>query len=246
MLEQSSADKCASTALFQNLPRYAGAVVAAVGLLIIASWYAHWRPILQMVPNTAPMQFNTAVCFILSGAGLFLLTTSRAKIVPWLGGATAFIGLLTLLEYLTGRDFIIDQIFLKPYFEAATTYPGRMSPLASVCFIFIGTGILLVSAKKKWTHRLTAAGMLACMVGAIVLVALFGFALGIEAATGWGAYSRIAVNTSVTFLFLSTGLLIWTCQTARRENFNFLRWLPVTGAVTLMVMIAFVSAVNMA
>jgi hypothetical protein len=82
MLEQSSADKCASTALFQNLPRYAGAVVAAVGLLIIASWYAHWRPILQMVPNTAPMQFNTAVCFILSGAGLFLLTTSRAKIVP--------------------------------------------------------------------------------------------------------------------------------------------------------------------
>jgi hypothetical protein len=35
-------------------------------------------------------------------------------------------------------------------------------------------------------------------------------------------------------------------QTARRENFNFLRWLPVTGAVTLMVMVVFVSAVNMA
>ena len=77
-------------------------------------------------------------------------------------------------------------------------------------------------------------------------VALFGYLFGIEVAYGWGAYSRMAVNTAATFLLLSIGLLIWSGQTALRQNFNFFRWLPVTGSVTLMAMIAFVSAVSLA
>src|ERR1700722_2025694 len=135
MPEQSFIKKLADASLFRQLPRYAGAAVALFGLLIIASWHAHWRPILQMLPNTAPMQYNTALCFIVSGAGLFLLTTRRADYAPWLGGAVAAFTLLTLLEYLTGRNFFIDQIFFKPYLQADTIYPGRMSPLAAVCFI---------------------------------------------------------------------------------------------------------------
>jgi CHASE3 domain sensor protein len=246
MPEQSFIKNFADAPLLGQFPRFAGAAVASFGLLIIASWYAHWRPILQMLPNTAPMQFNTALCFILSGAGLFLLTTSRAKIAPWLGIATAAFTLLTLLEYLTHQDFSIDQIFFKPYFQADTVYPGRMSPLAAVCFILIGAGITLVDANRKWPHRLTAAGIFACIVGVIALVALFGFAFGIESAYGWGSYSRMALNTTVLFFILGSGLLVLGWQMARRESFNFLRWLPVTGSVTLMVMIAFVSAVNMA
>jgi PAS domain S-box-containing protein len=246
MPKQSFASKCADALLFRQFPRFAGAAAALLGLLIVASWYARWQSILQMAPNTAPMQYNTALCFILSGAGLFLLTTARAKIAPWLCGAAAFFALLTLLEYLTGLDFGIDQIFFKPYFQTATAYPGRMSPLAAICFIFFGAGIVLVCTKKQWPHRLAAAGMLACIVGVIAVVALCGFVFGIESATGWGAYSRLAINTSVAFLLLSIGLLIWSCQAARREDFNFLRWLPVTGSVTLMIMVAFVSAVNMA
>jgi CHASE3 domain sensor protein len=232
--------------LFRQFPRYAGAAVALFGLLIIASWYAHWQAIIQMLPDTAPMQFNTALCFILSGVGLFLLGTRRAVYAPWLGGMVLFLTLLTLLEYVTGRDFSIDQIFFKPWFQADTVYPGRMSPLAAVCFIFISAGIILVSLKSRWQHRLTAAGIFACMVGVIALVAMFGFVFGVQSAYGWGSYSRMAVNTAALFFILGGGLLVWSWHRARLENFNFLRWLPVTGSVTLMMMIAFVSAVNMA
>jgi CHASE3 domain sensor protein len=246
MPEQSFVKKFADSPLFRNFPRHAGVAVALFGLLIITSWYAHWRPILQMLPNTAPMQFNTALCFIVSGAGLFLLTTSRARYAPLLGGAVLFFTLLTLLEYLTHRDFWIDEIFYKPYFELDTVYPGRMSPLAAVCFVLIGAGIILASLKRDWSHRLTFAGIFACIVGVIALVALFGFTFGIESAYGWGSYSRMAINTAAVFLILGGGLLVWSWQAARAENINFLRWLPVTGSVTLMAMIAFVSAVNMA
>jgi PAS domain S-box-containing protein len=238
--------KLADSAFLRNFPKYAGAVAALAGLLAVVAWQLHWWPVLQMLPNTAPMQYNTALCFILSGAGLFLLTTSRAKIAPWPGGAAAVIGLLTLLEYATGRDLSIDQIFSRPYFEADTVYPGRMSPLAATCFVFIGAGIILAVAGKRWPQRLAAAGMMGCMTGVIAAVALFGFAFGIESAYGWGSYSRMAANSASAFLLLCGGLLAWSWQAARAEKFDFLRWLPVTGAVTLMVMIAFVSAVNMA
>lgn len=230
----------------RRFPEFAGIAVMLFGLLVIASWYLHWRPVLQLLPNTAPMQYNTAWCFILSGAGLFLLTTRGAVYAPWLGGVVGLFGLLTLLEYLTGRNLNLDEVFYKPYFEVETMYPGRMSPLAAVCFIFIGAGIVLAGLDRRWPQRLTLAGMFACVVGVIALVAQFGFVFGVESAYGWGSYSKMAVNTSVVFLVLGGGLLNYSWQAARQENFNFLRWLPVTGSVTLMAMIAFVSAVNMA
>ena len=96
---------------FRGIPRYAGAGVALFGLLIVTSWYAHWRPILQMLPDTAPMQFNTAWCFILSGAALFLLTTRHEYYAPWLALAVGLFAALILVEYVTGADLSIDQLF---------------------------------------------------------------------------------------------------------------------------------------
>jgi len=120
-----------------------------------------------------------------------------------------------------------------------------MSPLATACFIFIGMGIMLVSPEKQSRFRLIAAEMSGCVVAVIASVALFGFIFAIETATGWGSYSRIAVNTSVVFLVLGLGLMAWSSQRARRENFSFPGWLSVAAAATLMLMITFVSATNM-
>ncbi len=212
----------------------------------MVSWFAHWRPILQMLPDTAPMQFNTAFCFVLCGLGLVLLTTRKAHLAPWLGGTAMLLTSLTLVEYLTGWDLGIDQLFSKPYFEAVTSYPGRMAPLAAVCFIFIGAEIVLANVKKHPARHRAALGLLACVVTAIAIVALAGYAFQMQPAYGWGAYSQMAVNTAAAFLVLSSGLLAWTWQMVRWENSSFLRWLPVTGAATLMVMVAIVSAVNMA
>ena len=89
---------------------------------------------MAMMPNTAPMQYNTALCLILLGAGLGMLTTRHPEYATLLGGAAAFLALLTLAEYVSGLNLFVDQIFFKPWFESDTVYPGRMSPLAAVCF----------------------------------------------------------------------------------------------------------------
>lgn len=246
MSTQSHPHRWVNTHGFRDLTRCAGASVALFGMLVVASWYAQWRAVLQIVPGSAPMQYNTALCFVLSGAGLFLLTTRRAGLA-WLPGAgSALLALLTFLEYVRGWNLGIDQMFLKPFFEAETAYPGRMSPLTAVCFILLGAGVILNASATSLSRRHTLAGVLSCMAGVIALVAVLGFAFGIEPAYSWGSYSKMAVNTAALFLVASAGLLAWSYRLAVWLNANFLRWIPIVASVTLMVMVTIVSAVIMA
>jgi PAS domain S-box-containing protein len=237
--------KPADSPWLRNYPRYAGALVALFGVWIIISWYEHWQRVLQVMPDTPPMHFNTAGCFILTGTALFLLTFPRQKLAPWMAGAAMLLTALTLLEYLTGKDLNIDELFYKHYFEVARIHPGRMSLLASICFLFCDTGIILLSWKRVWPQRLTMTGMLACIVVAVSAMSLFGFIFKIESSYGWGAYSSMPINSAACFVVLGSGLLAWAWQTARGESFNFLRWLPITASVTLITMVGFVSAMNM-
>jgi two-component system, sensor histidine kinase and response regulator len=217
-----------------------------IGVVVVLSWYAHWTAIIQVIHDLPPMKYNTALGFILCGLGLVLLTSRRAGLAAWLGGIVAFSGALTLTEYLTGHNFGIDQLFLNDYVATSTAFPGRMSPLTASCFTFLGLALALTAGNQKSKGRLTAIGMFSCIVAMIVCMALFGYIFGIETAYGWGAYTRMAMHTAITFLILSLGLLVWAWRSADLIDFDFLRWLPVTGSVTLMVMIAVISAISFA
>jgi signal transduction histidine kinase len=230
---------------FDRLPKWIGGFVIFFCLVVIASWYAHWRDILQLIPHTAPMQFNTALCFILSGAALFLLTTTLKRVAAVLGCTAAIFAALTFLEYLTGLNLHIDLLFYKPYFEEATAYSGRMSPLTAISFVFVGIGLALLNASGKQTRQLAVAGLLMSIVTVIAFVALVGFAFGIESAYGWGADSSMAVNTAALFLMLSIAAMVLSWRMARRENYNLILWLPVTTSATLMAMVAFVAVGDM-
>jgi CHASE3 domain sensor protein len=230
----------------ERVSRIAGAAVALLGLMVIVSWHAHWRHLVQILPGSAPMQYNTALGLTLLGSALVLLTTGNAAPARWISGAVILVAALTLVEFIGGVSLGIDQVLFRPYFEVDTAYPGRMSPLAATCFVLIGSGILVVGAAKPWPRRSVAAGTLACGVIVVASVALLGFAFGIGMAYSWGSYSGMAVNTGCAFLALGGGLLAVSVQAARRGGISFPRWLPITGSVTLMAMIAVVSAVNMA
>lgn len=228
--------------LFRYVPRTAAGVTAVTGLFIIISWYAHWRGFLQLIPDTAPMQYNTALCCVLLGAGLWLLTTPGRSGAGWLGGIAGLIGGLTLTEYLTGWSLGIDQLLFKPWFEAATMYAGRMSPLTAFCFVSLGTGVVMAAGNQAEVRRFAWTGMLACIAGVISGVACFGFIFGVETAYGWGAYSRMAANTAVLLLVYSGGLLAWAWQAA--DHRTLLRWLPAAASFTLLVMVGIIATIN--
>jgi PAS domain S-box-containing protein len=221
--------------------RLCGLFTLALGLMVLIGWYAHWPAIVQIFPGLVPMKYNTALEFILGGAALLLLTTCRGAIVPWIGLVIGAIGGLTLLEYIIGRNFGIDELFFKYYLILPSETSPRMAPLSACCFVFLGTAFAATGATHRTRWRLAATGILACIVAVISLVALFGYVFNIESAYGWGSYSRIALHTALGCLAVGLGLLVWAWNTARVADLDFSRWLPVTGAVTLMVMVGFIS-----
>ncbi len=223
--------------------RVAAYVAIAVGLTVMTGWYARWTTVIQISPSFPPMQFNTALGFFLCGSGSALLMSDRSRIAPWLGGGGAFVGLLTFSEYVSGKDFGIDQFFVKSGILTATFSAGRMSPLTAICFVFIGAA-LAISNVGRSKARWTAMGLVTCIAATITCVAMFGYVFGIEIASGWGNYTRMAMHTAPTFFILSAGLLVWTWQQALRDDFSFIRWLPVSAAVTLMAMIAITSSLS--
>jgi len=227
-------------------PCVAGGVTALLGFITIVGWQAHWRLAVQWLPDSSPMHFNTALCFLLLGIGLSLLSTRHRNFAPWLGGSAAAFAMLTLLQYVTGRDFGIDLLFSTPYFEVNRIQSGRMSVITAVCLICLGLGISLAGSGRKWPHRPTGTGLLAAIVLLIVAVALLGFAFGIQAASGWGADARMAFNSAIALLWLGGGLFVWAWLVARAEQVDFSRWVPVVGSATLIVMIFLVSANSLA
>ena len=200
--------------------------------------------LLQLQPTYSPMQFNSALALILSGAALLALGTRAAALTAWAGGLVALLGLTVVLEYTTGWNPGIDQFFHKSNSLVAVLYPGRMAPLTASCFLLIGTALLLAGSAEHSRWRMTAACVLACIVSMVGLVAMSGYIFQIEQAYAWGSYATMAAPTSVAFLSLGAGLLAWAVQTARLRSLVFTSWLPVTAALTLMVMISLVLAVS--
>jgi signal transduction histidine kinase/DNA-binding response OmpR family regulator/CHASE3 domain sensor protein/HPt (histidine-containing phosphotransfer) domain-containing protein len=221
-----------------------GAFALAVGAMVIIGWLGRWPMLIQLLPNMPSMVFNTALGFLLCGVALVLLANQRAGAAAWFGTCAALWGALTLMEYLSDRDLGIDQLFVKDYVVTTSPFPGRMSPLTSSCFALLGLALALSTKGRETKRKFTAIAVFACVVAVISGVAIFGYVLRIESAYGWGAYTRMALHTGTTFFVLSVGLLVLTWNSARKDNANFLRWLPVTGSVTLMTMIAFVSSIS--
>lgn len=234
-----------SEQFFSQLPRLAGLLVALLGMAVIIGWHEHWLVLIQIHPAFAPMKFDTAVGFILCGTGLVSLTTRHAGLARWLGGLGCALGGLILLEYVTGQSLGLDEFFVRDDIQTATLFPGRMSQLAASCFVVLGAGLAICGARRRQRRPVIAAGLLACMVTVVGVFALLGYVLGVDAATGWGAYTRMALHTSAAFVFLGGGLLAWSWQSAGQERGSFLRWMPITASVTLMGMVASITVANM-
>ena len=100
------------------LPRinYAiGVLVALLGAVVLAGWYSGNKTLVQVLPTFVPMQYNTALGFMLCGFALIALFLGKKKIMLILGAVAGTIGLLTLFQYISGVSIGLDQLFMKHY-----------------------------------------------------------------------------------------------------------------------------------
>jgi PAS domain S-box-containing protein len=188
------------------------------------------------------MEANTALCFILFGASLWMLVPeetgkkvrSIAKVFALIG---TIIGALTLGEYIFDLDFGIDQLlFQEPAGAVETFYPGRMAPNTALNFVMIGLALLLLDMKTLVSQCLA---LLAALVG---LLGLTGYLFDVRALYGMSFYTPMALNTSIIFFLLSLGIfssrpshgLMDTVTSEHSGSFMLRRILPVAIVISFL------------
>ncbi|MGL1936550.1 MAG: response regulator [Fibrobacterales bacterium] len=184
----------------------AGAFSTALGIIVLIGWYTHNQALIQISRYFVPMQYNTALGFLLSGAGVVLILKEKQKLALLLGVLVASIGLLTLMQYLFGLELGIDQVFMEHYVTTKTSHPGRMAPNTALCFLLTGVGLISFTRNIR-LKDVTVTSILGITMFTLGISALLGYISNIESAYGWGRFTSMALHTSIGFIILGIGFI---------------------------------------
>src|SRR5579864_7464891 len=95
-------------------PRMTGALCGALAVLlgsfVLVGWAVHSTFLIQVAPDLAPMQRNTALSFSLSGLALLGIAMSWRWLVFIGSTITATLAAVSLIEYLFRVNFGIDEL----------------------------------------------------------------------------------------------------------------------------------------
>ena len=73
--------------------------IAIVTVIVIVGWIARISALVTFLPDGAPMVMNTALCLLLSSAGLFAARGKRYTTTRACAAAVLLVSGLTLLEH---------------------------------------------------------------------------------------------------------------------------------------------------
>jgi PAS domain S-box-containing protein len=203
-----------------------GASVALLGALVVAGWLTVAVALIQILPGLPPMQYNTALGFMICGAALLAGTMELRRPTALLGGLAAVMGLTTLLESLLHRDFGIDDLLVQTYLLTGVPDPGRMAPNSALALSLVGFALLAVAQRPSSRESHLWPAFFGSVVIALGTAALVGYAADVPPAYGWGKYNSMAVHSAIGFCILGGGIVGLAWNRAQAESRNPPDWIP--------------------
>ncbi len=203
--------------------RVSSAITIFIGSLGLLGWYFDIEILKLGFPGSpATMKANSALCFLLSGLSLWLsqimavqrsnlgetrrilyLRTSQVCAVTVAG-----IGLLTIIQYLFGWNFGIDELLFRDLTIVVTTlHPGRMGVNTALSFSLIGSALyLIVQANRQ--HNYWIAQIFTIIAACISLQSILGYAYKEDLLYRIALHTTsMALHTALTLMALSIGIL---------------------------------------
>ena len=187
-------------------------VVAFIALTVITGWYLQESLLIQISSSFVPMQFNTAICFLLAAIATISLILQKKTLSISLAIILIVLAGLTGFQYIIGQNLGIDQLFMEAYLLVHSPNPGRMGMSTSICFVLIGISVIA----ENRTINLGIIKHLVMIVIAIALLSFIGYLGNINTAYVWGNMSGMAVHTAFNFIIL--GLVIFLVQVQHNKN----------------------------
>jgi len=192
----------------KSFSKYAGLAVSLIGLLVLFGWLLDIEQLKNVFAGLPAMEANTAIAFSTAGLSLWLRGSTSPKMqtaAQVLGVITGLIGLLTLGEYVSGRNFGIDELISKDLAVSGVLHPGRMSFMSALNFTMMGMALLLLDSDNE--RRYNLAQSLTLVAGLIAYIALAGYLFDVDSLYRVGVFAPMAFHTSSSFILLFVGMV---------------------------------------
>ncbi|MBT4521509.1 MAG: PAS domain S-box protein [Halieaceae bacterium] len=197
-----------------------GAISLGLGALVLFGWYTNALTLIQVHPSFVPMQYNTALGFLVCGIGLLSSNFAKPKVNSIAGLCLILLGGLTLLQHIFGLDFGIDQALMEYYVDFESSNPGRMAPNTALCFFLVGVSLSIAGNPEKLKVHLKTVMFLGGLICVLGLTAFLGYLANVETAYGWGNLTRMAVHTSIGFIILGVGVMVFAMKSGFHSKIN--------------------------
>ena len=210
-------------------------IIILIGLMVLIGWHTGNETLIKILPVFLPMQYNAALGFLLCGVG-FLFSLMKRSPAFLIGAILIIFSFLTFIQYPLGVNFGIDELLMPAYINVENTYPGRMSPVAALCFFFTGIAFLLGKQITSKSGSLLFTALLGAVITALGLIALFAYWSDVPTTHGWGRLAQMAFHTAIGIVFIGLGLVALAWTRAKRQKINAPHWLPslvTIGAITV-------------
>lgn len=212
----------------------AGSLSALLGLTVLIGWYSHNLTLIQVQPAFVPMQYNTALGFLVSGIGMIAMALQTPRLAQVGGALAVLIGTLTLVEYVLGHDLGIDQLLMEHYVTVQTSNPGRMAPNTALLFSLTGMFLLIHNKTFAAFPRSILASLFGSIIVSLGMVPLFGYLTNVETAYGWGHLTRMAVHTAVGFVVLGLGVVFYALESFRQGERGARYWQSIVAGISVL------------
>ncbi|WP_419173436.1 ATP-binding protein [Halobacteriovorax sp.] len=202
-------------------------IVVFIGSIVVIGWIMNIPTFVQISKSFVPMQLNTAICFILSGIILnYSLGRKKYSHFYQILSITLFmISFTTLLQYILGHNYGIDEFLMKHYILTKSTFPGRMSPNSATCFILVSLTSLVKVFLSRYKVYLNLQLLIISLLFTLSATAFLGYIFSLDVTFVWQKYTRMALHTSLTFLIIASTSFYNTISSIKEDNdYN---WIPI-------------------
>ncbi len=208
-----------------------GGLAILLGAAVLVGWAIDATFLIQVAPSLPPTQRNTAVSLALSGLALLGIVMNRARLMFVASGIVATFASASLLEYLFHVNFGIDELLGVAFVTTHSSYPGRMAPATTFCFLLMAAGLVLAHTRFL-PRKSTVLGITGLALVAFGGTCCIGVLSGIDTTLAWGSVNHVAFHTATGFLLLGIGItaVAWEMATPSvREPL----WVPIGTALVV-------------
>lgn len=193
-------------------PYIYGVAVISISLIVILGWIIESQLLVQLSTRLPPMQFNTALCFLLVGTSICLLDHPKKYLLFLIASAVTLISSVTVLEHMAGVSLGIDTAFVTPFTTELAPEPGRMGLDTAICFVLISMA-LMASARVdpliKYFNNVVVI-LISSIVLSVSLLQMLVHLSNVEPNTIFGGFSFMSIQTCIAFIISCIGLIIHT------------------------------------